>query len=115
VKTRRLLVAHGITGFEREFPLEWDGRVHRFDFGFEATRTILETNGRRWHDDPTDDEDDNEKWSVPGVTGTASCSRPGTRSLGTRSNSSTSERNPNGYVGRAVVANRWRMRPISAA
>ena len=29
-------------------------------------RTILETNGRRWHDDPADYEDDHEKWSVPG-------------------------------------------------
>ena len=34
-----------------------------------ATRTILETNGRRWHDDPTDYEHDNEKWSVPGRHG----------------------------------------------
>jgi hypothetical protein len=69
VKTRRLLVAHGITGFQREFPLAWRGRVHRFDFAFESTRTILETNGRRWHDDATDYEHDNEKWSVPGRHG----------------------------------------------
>jgi very-short-patch-repair endonuclease len=69
VKTRRLLVAHGVTGFQREFPLEWNGRVHRFDFAFEATRTILETNGRRWHDDATDYESDNEKRSVPGRHG----------------------------------------------
>ncbi|MCU1427528.1 MAG: hypothetical protein JWL83_1528, partial [Actinomycetia bacterium] len=26
VKTRRLLVAHGVTGFVREFPLDWNGR-----------------------------------------------------------------------------------------
>jgi hypothetical protein len=32
-------------------------------------RTILETNGRRWHDDPTDYELDNKKWSVPGRHG----------------------------------------------
>ena len=69
VKTRRLLVAHGYRDFTREFPLRWNGRVHRFDFAFEATRTILETNGRRWHDDATDYEDDNEKWSVPGRHG----------------------------------------------
>ena len=69
MKTRRLLVAKGVTGFQREFPLEWGGRVHRFDFAFEATRTILETNGRRWHDDATDYEHDNEKWSVPGRHG----------------------------------------------
>ena len=69
VKTRRLLVAHGYRDFTREFPLEWNGRVRRFDFAFEATRTILETNGRRWHDDATDYEDDNEKWSVPGRRG----------------------------------------------
>jgi hypothetical protein len=31
----------------------------------DRTRTILETNGRRWHDDPLDYEHDNEKWSVP--------------------------------------------------
>jgi hypothetical protein len=69
VKTRRLLVAAGMTGFVREFPLEWNGRVHRFDFAFAADRTILETNGRRWHDDPSDYEHDNEKWSVPGRHG----------------------------------------------
>jgi hypothetical protein len=69
VKTRRLLVAHGVTGFVREFPLAWNGRTHYFDFAFERQRTILETNGRRWHDDPTDYEDDNEKWSVPGRHG----------------------------------------------
>jgi very-short-patch-repair endonuclease len=69
VKTRRLLVAAGLADFTREFPLEWDGRVHRFDFAFEATQTILETNGRRWHDDATDYEHDNEKWSLPGRHG----------------------------------------------
>jgi hypothetical protein len=26
---------------------------------------ILETNGRRWHDDAADFEHDQEKWSVP--------------------------------------------------
>jgi hypothetical protein len=26
---------------------------------------ILETNGRRWHDDPADFERDQEQWSVP--------------------------------------------------
>jgi very-short-patch-repair endonuclease len=69
VKTRRLLVANGITDFAREFPLEWNGRTYRYDFAFEKERTILETNGRRWHDDPTDYEHDNEKWSVPGRHG----------------------------------------------
>jgi very-short-patch-repair endonuclease len=69
VKTRRLLVAHGITGFQREFPLEWDGHTHHFDFVFEPRRTILETNGKRWHDDASDYEHDNEKWSVPGRHG----------------------------------------------
>jgi very-short-patch-repair endonuclease len=69
VKTRRLLVAHGLTDFRREFPLDWNGRVHRFDFAFERARTILEVNGRRWHDDPVDYEHDNEKWSVPGRRG----------------------------------------------
>jgi predicted transcriptional regulator of viral defense system len=69
VKTRRLLATHRISGYRREFPLEWKGRVHRFDFGFEHARTILETNGRRWHDDPLDYERDNEKWSVPGRLG----------------------------------------------
>ena len=69
VKTRRLLVAHGLTAFRREFPLEWNGRVHRFDFAFEGQRTIIETNGRRWHDDASDYEYDNDKWSVPGRHG----------------------------------------------
>jgi len=66
VLTRRLLVAHGITDFVREFPLAWNGRTYHFDFAFPDERTILETNGRRWHDDPADYEDDHEKWSVPG-------------------------------------------------
>jgi len=69
VLTRRLLVAHGITEFTREFPLAWMGRTYLFDFAFERQRTILETNGRRWHDDPADYEDDHEKWSVPGRHG----------------------------------------------
>jgi very-short-patch-repair endonuclease len=66
VKTRRLLVANGYRDFVREFPLAWNGRTYRFDFAFERRRTILETNGRRWHDDATDYEHDNDKWSVPG-------------------------------------------------
>jgi very-short-patch-repair endonuclease len=69
VKTRRLLAANDITGFVRELPLSWDGHTYRYDFAFEPERTILETNGRRWHDDPADYEHDNEKWSVPGRHG----------------------------------------------
>jgi very-short-patch-repair endonuclease len=69
VKTRRLLVVNGYIDFVREFPLAWNGRTFRFDFCFERRRTILETNGRRWHDDPADYEHDNEKWSVPGRHG----------------------------------------------
>jgi very-short-patch-repair endonuclease len=73
VKTRRLLVAHGLTDFVRELPLVWRGRTYLFDFAFQRSRTILETNGRRWHDDATDyehdNEHDNEKWSVPGRHG----------------------------------------------
>jgi hypothetical protein len=69
VKTRRLLVAKGITDFARELRLDWNGRTYQFDFGFERSRTILETNGRRWHDDAADYEHDNEKWSVPGRLG----------------------------------------------
>ena len=42
---------------------------YRFDFGFEHEQTILEVNGRRWHDDSSDYEHDNEKWSVPGRHG----------------------------------------------
>jgi very-short-patch-repair endonuclease len=69
VKTRRLLVARGFTHFIREFPLTWNGCTYRYDFAFEPERTILETNGRRWHDDPDDYELDNEKWSIPGRHG----------------------------------------------
>jgi hypothetical protein len=69
VTTRRLLAAHGIRDFVREFPLEWNGRAYRYDFAFPAQRVIFETNGRRWHDDATDYEHDNEKWSVPGRLG----------------------------------------------
>lgn len=69
VKTRRILEANGLTGFVRELPLSWNGRTYLFDFAFAASRTILEVNGRRWHDDPVDYEHDNEKWSVPGRLG----------------------------------------------
>jgi very-short-patch-repair endonuclease len=69
VKTRRLLVAHGLTDFAREIPLTWNGRTYHYDFGFERSRVILETNGRRWHDDAADYEHDHEKWSVPGRLG----------------------------------------------
>jgi very-short-patch-repair endonuclease len=65
VKTRRLLLTNGITDFVREFPLDWHGRTYLFDFAFAGQRTILETNGRRWHDDAHD----NEKRSVPGRHG----------------------------------------------
>ena len=69
VKTRHLLVPNGLTDFTREFPLDWNGCTYRFDFAFEAPRTILETNGPQWHDDATDYERDNAKWSVPGCHG----------------------------------------------
>ena len=69
VKTRRLLIARGVTDFVREFPLEWNGRTYRFDFAFPGAQTILETKGRRWHDDAADYEHDQEKWSVPGRHG----------------------------------------------
>jgi very-short-patch-repair endonuclease len=69
VKTRRLLTANGLTDFVREHPLAWGGRPYLFDFAFLARRTILETNGRRWHDDTNDYEFDHEKWSVPGRHG----------------------------------------------
>jgi very-short-patch-repair endonuclease len=65
VKTRRLLVAHGFNDFVREFALAWNGRTFYYDFALPERRVILETNGRRWHDDATDYEYDQEKWSVP--------------------------------------------------
>ena len=65
VKTRRLLVAGGYAHFVREFPFHWNNCTYRFDFAFPSQRTILETNGRRWHDDARDYEHDNEKWSLP--------------------------------------------------
>jgi very-short-patch-repair endonuclease len=69
VMTRRLLVAHGITDFARELPLEGNGRTYFYDFAFPSQRVVLETNGRRWHDDASDYERDHEKWSVPGRHG----------------------------------------------
>jgi very-short-patch-repair endonuclease len=69
VQARRLLVAHGFSDFVREFPLTWNGRTRFYDFAFTSQRVILETNGRRWHDDPNDYEDDQEKWSIPGRLG----------------------------------------------
>jgi very-short-patch-repair endonuclease len=69
VKMRRLLVVHGFTDFVREFPLTGNGRTRFYDFAFQRQRVILETNGRRWHDDPIDYEDDHDKWSIPGRLG----------------------------------------------
>jgi hypothetical protein len=69
VKTRRLLAASRVGDHVREHPLTWEGRTYWYDFAFPERRTILETNGRRWHDDPVDYEGDNEKWSVPGRYG----------------------------------------------
>jgi very-short-patch-repair endonuclease len=65
VKARRLLVAHGIHDFVREFPLVWNGRTYYYDFALPERRVVLETNGRRGHDDAADYEYDNEKWSLP--------------------------------------------------
>lgn len=69
VLTRRLLVAHGLTDFVREHALVEDGRRFRYDFTFLRERVILETNGRRWHDDTADFERDQHKWSIPGRHG----------------------------------------------
>ncbi len=69
VKTRRLLVANHISPFRGEFALRWNAKTYQFDFAFPEARVILETNGRHWHDDATDYEHDNEKWSVPGRLG----------------------------------------------
>jgi hypothetical protein len=38
----------------REAQLAWKGREYQYDFAFENGGVILETNGRRWHDDPRD-------------------------------------------------------------
>ena len=65
VMTRRLLAAHEFTHYVRELPLTWNGRTYRYDFAFPDRRVILETNGRRWHDDAAEFEHDQEKWSVP--------------------------------------------------
>jgi hypothetical protein len=54
VLTRRLLVAHGLDDFVRELPLTWNGRTHRYDYAFPSRRIILETIGRRLHDDASD-------------------------------------------------------------
>ena len=70
-------------------PLSWKGRTYRFDFAFPSQLTILETNGRRWHEDPVDYEDDNGNGAFPDVTGTSLFLRPGTRSYGDPVSSST--------------------------
>jgi very-short-patch-repair endonuclease len=69
VKTRRLIAAARLPRFEREYPLIWDGRTRYFDFAREREHLVLECNGRRWHDDATDYEDDHDKWSIPGRIG----------------------------------------------
>lgn len=65
VLTRQVLCDHGLGGFVREHPLVDSGREYFYDFAFLAAGVILEVNGRRYHDDPTDYEHDHQKWSVP--------------------------------------------------
>ena len=69
VKARRLLCDHGLGDHVREFPLASEGRRYLYDFASPNARSILETNGRRWHDDPASYEHDHEQWSVPGRLG----------------------------------------------
>jgi hypothetical protein len=54
-----------LTDFVREYPIDDDSERVRFDFTFIHARVILETNGKRWHDDPADDRRDLRKWSIP--------------------------------------------------
>ena len=70
VKTRRLLVAHGLTDFTREFPLAWNGRalslrLRASSAGGRSSRPTAAVGTTT----PTDYEHDNEKWSVPGRHG----------------------------------------------
>lgn len=69
VKTRRLLAASDLPKFEREVPLTWRGRTRFFDFGRPDDKLVLECNSKRWHDDPADYADYNDKASVPGKLG----------------------------------------------
>lgn len=65
VLTRRVLCDHGFGGFVREHPLIESGREYFYDFAFLEAGVILEVNGRRYQDDPTDYEHDHAQWSVP--------------------------------------------------
>lgn len=69
VLTRRVLCDHGLADFAREHRLLDAGREYFYDFAFLGAGVILEVNGRRYHDDPTDYEHDHEKWSVPARNG----------------------------------------------
>lgn len=69
VKTRRLLAASGLPKFEREVPLTWRGTTRYFDFGRPDDKLVLECNSKRWHDDPADYVDYNDKASIPGKLG----------------------------------------------
>jgi very-short-patch-repair endonuclease len=62
IATRSRLSASSLGVFHA---IEARGRRYRYDFAFPAERVILETNGRRWHDDAADFEHDQEQWSVP--------------------------------------------------
>ncbi len=45
----RLLDAHGIGGYEIEYPMPWDDR-RRFDVAFPDAQLAVEWDGRHWHD-----------------------------------------------------------------
>lgn len=69
VKMRRLLAASDLPAFLREVPLTWGGRTRYFDFGRPTDKLVLECNSKRWHDDPADYTDYNDKASIPGKLG----------------------------------------------
>jgi hypothetical protein len=61
-----LLVASGLSDFLREHTLsDENSRRFRYAFTFLGPRVILETNGKRRHDDAADFQHDQHKWSVP--------------------------------------------------
>ena len=87
VKTRRLLVANGVTDFVREFPLDWNGRTYRFDFASSSSgRSSRPTAVAGTTTRPTTSTT-TRSGACPAATAIASCSPPGTRSRRTPTHS----------------------------
>ena len=90
VKTRRLLVANGITDFVRELPLDWNGRSYRFDFAFARNGRSSRPTVAAGTTTPSTTSTTTRSGACRVGMGSSSCWRRGKRSRAVRTHSSRS-------------------------